>query len=262
MKRAFQQLGSTDSSRAVRVAVGNAGVWAHVGGPRHPDGVVLVIPGASASLSRGAALLGTFDAVLQSHFSAQRLATVVFHHRGTGRSDGDLSETSLETREQDVRAVVKAAREWFPSTPIFLVGISMGGHLAALLAGELDVAGIALVCGAAYSPAAASKPFGPHFSACIRRERSWAESRSFAGLASYGGFRLVVASELDEVVPRELSNAYFEASDLAVLLPGARHRIPSCEDETTRRAANAVAQLTAAAFSAAIVRDPRWSSLG
>lgn len=62
------------------------------------------------------------------------IAVYRFDHRGHGKSDGrdKIHIKSYFEMVEDLRLVVKKAKQENPNTPIFVLGHSMGGHISAL----------------------------------------------------------------------------------------------------------------------------------
>jgi len=143
---------------------------------------------------------------------------------GHERTGGNLEDSSLASREKQILTVVRHQA----MTPTILVGASMGAYNAILLAQRLGVRQLILVVPGIYTPRAFNVPFGPEFSAVIRRERSWVESDAWLALGEFTGRLLVVAAECDEVVPAEIpkkiiSSACKAESVQLLTIPGAKH---------------------------------------
>jgi exosortase A-associated hydrolase 2 len=87
---------------------------------------------------------------------ARGFAVIRFDFRGEGDSESDFQDSSVETRLEDIAAVVKALRQREPScSDVSLVGLRFGATMAVLsAAGGSDIRGLALwdpiVDGAAY----------------------------------------------------------------------------------------------------------------
>jgi pimeloyl-ACP methyl ester carboxylesterase len=86
--------------------------------------------------------MGLGDAAVGHDVSAARLARlIVFDKRGTGMSDHVVGAPTLETRMDDVRAVMDAAG----STRAAIVGISEGTAMSLLFAATYPARATALV---------------------------------------------------------------------------------------------------------------------
>ena len=67
-------------------------------------------------------------------FAAQGYSVLRFDYGGTGDSDGELAEATLETTLDDVRRAVAQAREMTGRDTVALVGVRFGAAFAALVA--------------------------------------------------------------------------------------------------------------------------------
>lgn len=88
---------------------------------------VLVISHGLASHS------GVFD-VFSKTMNENGIAVYRFDHRGHGKSDGrdKIHIKSYFEMVEDLDIIVQKAKKENPNTPIFVLGHSMGGHIAAL----------------------------------------------------------------------------------------------------------------------------------
>jgi len=67
-------------------------------------------------------------------------------HRGYGLSQGTRGNfKSVNTLVKDAAAFVKITQFKYPGIPIFIFGISLGGHIALRLSTMLDIAGVILL---------------------------------------------------------------------------------------------------------------------
>ncbi|MEX1064181.1 MAG: hypothetical protein WED06_02545 [Candidatus Paceibacterota bacterium] len=113
----------------------------------------------------------------------------------------------------------------FSSFPLSIMGVSMGGYLAAFVAAEFAgiIDKLILVAPAAYNDAALSPDikFGPDFSQIIRRPNSWRSSSVFSRAApKIKADCLIVTFENDDVVPSLIPTLY--VSNLSSAVQGAR----------------------------------------
>lgn len=152
---------------------------------------------------------------LREHLRDQGIASTAFDFIGHGRTGGVLIGSSLAERLAQVEAVMQATGLTPGSSGI--IGFSMGGHIAALAAGKHGFAACGLVIPAAYAAAAAELPFGPAFSAAIRRPESWRDSDAFTALSAFRGRVQIVSAELDAVVPAAIPCQYLQACRLAAM---------------------------------------------
>lgn len=136
-----------------------------------------------------------------------------FDFRGMGPDSSNFENTGLHTRIKDAREVLRQLILTFPTSRIFVLGVSMGGYIATFL-DPREIAGMVLVAPAAYDVRAVHDKvnFGPKFSEIIRRENSYLDSDAFV---RFGKFRLVRTAIIrfkdDEVVPEAVTMRYFNA---------------------------------------------------
>lgn len=64
---------------------------------------------------------------LAANLSKQNIGYLRFHHRGCGESEGNLSETDLNTRKKDLEAAFNFLKENYSPEKTGLFGSSMGG---------------------------------------------------------------------------------------------------------------------------------------
>lgn len=142
---------------------------------------------------------------------------VGFNFRGHIHGGPNFYATGLHTRIADLRAVVKKIRQEFPSAPITVIAVSMGGYVATFL-NPGDVKNLVLVAAAAYHPDVVSKKlnFNPKdvksapFRKLIQAKDSWKKSDSFKNIRKFIGVPLlVIRFDQDTVVSPEISEKYF-----------------------------------------------------
>ena len=152
------------------------------------------------------------------------LPTVSFDFIGHGETGGSLLGSTLHARTDQAAAVIRhACRE-----PLTLIGASMSGYTAVKLLGTFAVENLVLLVPAVYTRRAYDLPFGPAFSAAIRRPGSWRESDAFGILSTFRGNLLIVAAETDDVIPRAVVEGLFAAAGKTKsrrlhIVPGSRH---------------------------------------
>ncbi len=138
--------------------------------------------------------------------------SVCFDAIGHGETGGALAQSSVASRTRQAQAVL-AARA-LPA-PLVVFGASMGAYNAIRLSQQHEVAALVLMVPGVYTPAAYDVPFGPDFSAVIRRERSWADSDAWDILSRFEGRLLVIHAEHDAVIPLEISERLVAAASRA-----------------------------------------------
>lgn len=195
--------------------------------PARVRGTLIVLHGGGTSAAAG------FDA-LRHHLAGQQVASVAFDAVGHGRTGGPQLGTTLRDRVDQVEAVV--AGLGLAPEGLALAGFSMGAYVAVHAAERLGLRRLVLAIPAAYAPEAFDQPFGPAFSAVLRRPRSWAASDAFVRIARYPGHLLVLSAEHDAVVPAEIPARYVGEAVQACsrhhhVVPGAGHDLSRHYDQ-------------------------------
>ena len=139
--------------------------------------------------------------ILRGALQQRGLGSVCFDCIGHGETGGTLAQSSVASRTRQAAAVAQA-RE-LPQ-PMAIFGASMGAYNAIRLTQQFEVDALVLIVPGVYTPPAYEVPFGPEFSAIIRRERSWDDSDAWDILSRFEGRLLVIAAEHDAVIPREI----------------------------------------------------------
>lgn len=86
----------------------------------------------------GGAMGNKVVTTLERFFRERAMATVRFNFRGVGASQGVFDNGIGES--DDLRAVAKFARQYFPVAEFMLAGFSFGSYVAARMANALDAA--------------------------------------------------------------------------------------------------------------------------
>jgi pimeloyl-ACP methyl ester carboxylesterase len=128
------------------------------------------------------------------------IPSVSFDFIGHGETGGDIQGCTLRGRTEQAAAVVRYAC----AEPLTLIASSMGAYTAIKLTEIFTVDNLILLVPAVYTPRAYNLPFGPDFSAAIRRPGSWQDSDAFDILTGFKGNLLVIAAESDDVIPIEV----------------------------------------------------------
>ena len=178
----------------------------------------LIIHGAGASERRR-------FTTLRSALRQRGFGTTAFDCIGHGETGGSIHESSLSCRTRQAEAIFDSQPG---AAPQAVIGISMGAYNAVKLLETKPVAALVLVVPGVYTPAAYDLPFGPAFSAAIRRERSWDDTDAWRLLEQYCGRLLVIAAENDLVIPAEIPRRLVEAAHNSAwrrlhVVPGAQH---------------------------------------
>jgi len=172
----------------------------------------------------GASERGRF-APLRQVLSEHGVGSIAFDCIGHGETGGPLGVSSLASRTRQAAAVIGAQ---CGDAPLALIGTSMGAYNAIRLAEKRSIDALVLVVPGVYTPAAYEIPFGPEFSAIIRKERSWNATDAWRILAGFRGRLLVIAAEHDAVIPAEIPERLAASAEKASwrklhVVPGAEH---------------------------------------
>ena len=166
---------------------------------------VLYLHGAGASTRHGHKLL-------RAALHRRGIGSTCFDCIGHGETRGSLAQSSVASRTRQAQAVV-AARGM--AEPLAVFGSSMGAYNAIRLTQLHRVDALVLIVPGVYTPSAYEVPFGPGFSAVIRRERSWIDSDAWDILSRFEGRLLVIAAEHDAVIPLEIPQRLVAAATCA-----------------------------------------------
>ncbi|GJI99598.1 hypothetical protein RugamoR64_01370 [Duganella rhizosphaerae] len=192
------------------------------------DNRVLYLHGAGASTRRGHHLL-------RNALQQRGVGSTSFDCIGHGDTGGTLAQSSVACRTRQAQAV--AAARGLPE-PMAVIGASMGAYNAICITQSHRVGALVLIVPGVYTPSAYEVPFGPDFSAVIRRERSWVDSDAWDILSRFEGRLLVIAAENDATIPLEIPERLVAAATRAQssrmhVVQGAEHnRLWSLLEET------------------------------
>ena len=165
---------------------------------------------------------------LREHLMQQNISSTAFDFIGHGRTGGNLQGSSLHARVKQTLIVIKAMQ--IGGSEAALVGYSMGAYVALHVARQRQIGRLALGVPAAYSPEAFDVPFGPAFSAILRRENSWRDSDAFTLLGEFTGHLFVFYGSEDQVAPCAIpqtlvGSAQQAASVDSYVLAGGGHKL-------------------------------------
>lgn len=173
---------------------------------------------------------------LRQALAARGRASAAIDFSGHGQSSA-LLPNSLAKRLDEAQA----ALDRFTVAPRTVVGVSMSGEIALRLACRPDnqITHLVTLVGAIYDGAAFALPFGPAFSAALRRPQSWREADSLDMIRHYRGRITLVRASEDAVIPAEIAELIRQQATAAsacriIDLPGVDHRISerSAQDAT------------------------------
>lgn len=147
----------------------------------------------------------------QNVFTEKGINSISFDYSGTGKSTGNLSDSSLIKRINETACVINWLKNNYgENLSLNILGESMGAYIAlgALNAFQEKIDKLILMVPAAFSPLAHSLPFDQRFTNEIRKNRSWESSLSFNWLSNFSGKALLLISKRDSVVPGEILEKY------------------------------------------------------
>lgn len=144
----------------------------------------------------------------QNILAKNGINSVSFDYSGTGRSTNIFSSSSLKKRIEETKCVISwIQNNYGGNASLNLLGESMGAYIT-LGAINNSIKKLILMVPAAYSPAAHLLHFNKKFTAEIHKERSWRNSFSFKWLRDFPNKVLLLSSEKDSVIPREILEKY------------------------------------------------------
>jgi len=146
---------------------------------------------------------------LQEYLAQRQVASLAFDFRGVGESEGTFKEGNLIKRLKDAQVALDTFSSYVPKQNISIIGVSMGGHIAARLTeNNPEVHSIILLYAAAYGKRAEDKPLNHLFTAEIRKENSWIDSLAFTTLRKYKNPILIMYGEHELIIPEGVKSSY------------------------------------------------------
>jgi len=163
--------------------------------------------------------------ILRSALQERGIGSTCFDCIGHGDTGGTLAQSSVASRTRQAAAVATA--RGLPQ-PMAIFGASMGAYNAIRLTQHFQADALVLMVPGVYTPPAYEVPFGPDFSAIIRRDRSWDDTDAWDILSRFEGRLLVIAAEHDAVIPLEIPQRLVAAarnaqSSVLHVVEGAAH---------------------------------------
>lgn len=104
------------------------------------------------------------EVIVSRELSLRGIASLRFHYRGTGHSEGDGADLTLETMCDDASLALGSLRERWPALPCAFSGTRLGAFVAASVARTLPSAPLLL-----WDPISTSSPF---FDDAVRARRA------------------------------------------------------------------------------------------
>lgn len=175
---------------------------------------------------------------LRESLAARDMSSIACDFSGHGQSSAH-TPNSLEKRLAEAQALL----DHTSGGPRTVIGVSMGGEIALRLAcrAQNQIEHVVTLVGAIYDGAAFSLPFGPAFSAALRRPESWRDAEVLTQIANYTGHLTLVRAMQDSIIPPQAAelvraHAVRSRSCRIIDLPGVDHRLSErcAQDETLR----------------------------
>lgn len=138
--------------------------------------------------------------------SDNNIGSVTFDFPGHGESSGSLSDSSLAIRTRIAKHVIQ---EYCCTYNLTIIATSMGGHIASELLPYFNVSSLILFCPASYALEAFDEKFGENFTAIIRAEDSYLNSKAFVNISNYSGRLLLIYGDKDDIIPNKVINNYW-----------------------------------------------------
>lgn len=196
------------------------------------EGVLILHGGGKSSKDR--------FIVLQEFLASHDIASFAFNFRGVGDSEGTFENGSLDNRLDDAIDALHEFSKYIDTNRIYVIGSSMGGHVAAkLIEKEPHIPGLMLLYAAAYGKDAEDKKLNNAFTKEIHKDHNWDNSPAFSALENYAGNVLVVYGEHDAVIPQDVQQTYKKLianKGTFLLLPHASHLLLSPQSKQEKQA--------------------------
>jgi len=161
---------------------------------------------------------------LRESLNDHGIPSASFDFIGHGETGGDVSDSTLHGRTDQAAVVIRHTC----IEPLTLIAASMSGYTAITLTKIFAVSNLILLVPAVYTPRAYDLSFGSEFSAAIRAPGSWQDSDAFSIMSGFKGNLLVIAAEVDDVIPIEVIERIYASaknakSRLLHVVPNSRH---------------------------------------
>lgn len=137
------------------------------------------------------------------------VSSVAFDYIGIHETE--IKQRSLALRIEEAISVINWIQNKLPSAKIILYGVSMGGYTALGANARLPyiIDKLILHAPAAYAAKAHEVPFS-YFTKIIREPGNWQDSLAFTWLGQSENPVLFLYPELDEVIPKEITQQYLD----------------------------------------------------
>lgn len=185
----------------VHVKFGSSTLSGDVPGPNNPPRVLVLHGAGNSNRAR-------FQTLREELF-AKGISSAAFDFVGHGDTGGDLKSSSLSSRTRQACRVVDALNL---QQPFSVIGASMSAYTSVKLLEHYHIKSLVLLVPAMYTSRAYSIPFNRGFSDIIRQPQSWVQSDAWRLLADYTGRLLIVAGEIDQIIPRDVISRIYDSA--------------------------------------------------
>jgi alpha/beta superfamily hydrolase len=187
--------------------------------------LLILIPGGGKVI--GASRFNTLQNVLLKN----KIGSVSINFKGVEGSAGLVEGDSLEGRITTTIKVIDKIKKDYIFKFLSLYGVSMGGSIILGVQDKIKSNGkIIIHTPAAYAKEALNTHFNEQFTTILKTPNSWKSSDSFDLLKSFPNPTLLITHSLDEVIPKEISDAYEQIviqknNSRVVTIDGAKHSV-------------------------------------
>lgn len=137
------------------------------------------------------------------------VSSACFDFSGNGDSTNFESATLNLRKKQALAAAKELGRK---QGSLAIIGTSMGGFIAAILAPQLKPRSLVLFSPAVYPEDAMGLKLDQKFPMAARASGTYLNSPAFRALSTFKGKLLIVAAERDTVLPRDVIDLYVESA--------------------------------------------------
>jgi esterase/lipase len=135
-----------------------------------------------------------------------------FAHLGCYKSEGNFEDYSLESRLQQSQFALSYLKKMNGIRSITILGISMGGHVAARLTEDASIKNLILRAPASYRKDYETVRMKPGWLPWNKKNKDWPWKPSYAldAIHAFKGNLLVVECENDEIIPDKMVYEYYK----------------------------------------------------
>ena len=144
---------------------------------------------------------------LAENLAANGHTSLRFDHSGHGKSTGELSQSSLAKRLEEVKSFLPLLH---PTAPLTVMGASMGGHIASRILPLANFQSFIAQVPAAYTQAAENLTFGPTFTQTICQPEAWQDALIWPILEKFTGKFLLISAQNDLIIPEAVLKSYLQ----------------------------------------------------